>query len=97
MKSRTEYRERKMKYLINACFSWAKKSEEERAWYASRGMPKDVYIRKHSRNNRRLDRLHQYIKKHGILPIPIRKRIRKGKFPVCNEIRDHSPDDMPKR
>lgn len=67
MKSRTEYRERKMKYLINACFSWARMSEEERAWYANRGIPKDVYMRKHSRNNRRIDRWNYYVKKHGII------------------------------
>jgi hypothetical protein len=67
MKSRTEYRERKMKYLINACFSWARMSEEERAWYANRGIPKDVYIRKCSRSTRRLDRWCHYVKKHGII------------------------------
>lgn len=65
MKSRAEYRERKMKYMINACFLWAGLSEEERALYTNRGMPKHVYIRKHSRYNRRLDRLYRYIKKHG--------------------------------
>lgn len=67
MKSRTEYRERKMKYLINACFSWARMSEEERAWYANRGIPKDVYIRKCSRSTRRLDHWCHYVKKHGII------------------------------
>ena len=79
MKSRTEYRERKMKYLINACFSWARMSEEKHAWYASRGMPKDVYIRKCSRSTRRMDRWHQYVKKHGI--IINGERIRRGKLP----------------
>ena len=67
MKSRTEYRERKMKYAIDACFSWARMSEEERAWYANRGIPKDVYIRKCSRSIRRLDRWCHYVKKHGII------------------------------
>ena len=79
MKSRTEYLERKMKYLIDACFSWARLSEEEQAWYTSRGMPKHVYIRKRSRNNRRMDRRYQYIKKHGI--ITNGKRIRRGELP----------------
>lgn len=65
MKSRAEYRERKMKYMIDACFSWAGMSEEERALYTNRGVPKHVYIRKHSRYNRRLDRLYYYIRKHG--------------------------------
>lgn len=79
MKSRAEYRERKMKYAIDACFSWARMSEEERAWHASRGMPKDVYIRKCSRNTRRLDRWCHYVKKHGI--IINGERIRRGKLP----------------
>lgn len=69
MKSKAEYRKRKMKYIIDACFSWAKMPEEERAWYSDRGMLKDVYIRKHARDKRRLDRLHHYIKKHGMLPL----------------------------
>ena len=83
MKSKAEYRERRIKYLINACFSWARLSEEERAWYASRGMPKDVYIRKCSRSNRRRDRSYQYFKKHGIIANV--KRIRRGEFPEIKE------------
>lgn len=79
MKSRTEYRERRIKYIINACFSWARMSEEEHAWYASRGMPKDVYIRKCSRSTRRMDRWYQYVKKHGI--IINGERIRRGELP----------------
>lgn len=79
MKSKAEYRERKMKYMDDTCFSWARMSEEQRAWYANRGMSKDMYIRKYSRNHRRLDRLHQYVKKHCILPLG--KRIGKGELP----------------
>ena len=79
MKSRTEYRKRKMKYIIDACFSWARLSAEERAWYARRGIPKDAYIRKCSRSIRRLDRSYQYIKKHGI--IVNGKRIGRGELP----------------
>lgn len=79
MKSKAEYRERKMKYMDDACFSWAEKSKEERAWYANRGMPKDVYIRKCSRSTRRMDRWYQYVKKHGI--IINGERIRRGELP----------------
>lgn len=79
MKSRTEYRKREMKYIINACFSWASLSAEEQAWYASKGISMDAYMRKHSRNNRRIDRWNYYVKKHGI--ITNGKRIRGGKFP----------------
>ena len=67
MKSRTEYRERKMKYLINACFSWARLSKEKQALYTSKGISMDAYMRKHSRNNRRIDRWNYYVKKHGII------------------------------
>lgn len=83
MKSRAEYRKRKMKYIINACFSWARLSEVERAWYASRGIPKDVYIRKCARSNRRMDRSYQYTKKHGI--IANGKRIRRSELPEIKE------------
>lgn len=79
MKSRMEYRKRRINYMVGACFSWARLSEAERAWYARRGISKDAYIRKCSRSNRRLDRLYQYTKKHGI--IVNGKRIRGGKFP----------------
>lgn len=67
MKSKAEYRERRIKYMINACFSWARMSEEEQAWYASRGISRDVYIRKCSRSTRRMDRWYQYVKKHSII------------------------------
>lgn len=83
MKSKAEYRERRIKYMINACFSWARLSEEERAWYASRGISRDAYIRKHSRSNRRRDRSYQYFKKHGIIANV--KRIRRGELPEIKE------------
>lgn len=69
MKSRTEYRERKMKYMLDACFSWARLSKEKQALYASKGISMDTYMRKYSRDKRRIDRLHHYIKKHGMLPL----------------------------
>nr|DAK55670.1 MAG TPA: hypothetical protein [Caudoviricetes sp.] len=79
MKSRAEYRERRIKYMIEACFSWGRMSEEERAWHASRGISRDVYIRKCSRSTRQMDRWCQYVKKHGI--IINGERIRRGKLP----------------
>lgn len=78
MKSRAEYRKRKMKSQIDAYFSWAGLSEEERAWYVSVGMPKDAYIGKCSRIIRHLDRAYQYVKKHGV--IVNGRRIRKSEL-----------------
>lgn len=78
MKSKAEYRKRKTKSRIDAYVSWAVLLEEERAWYASVGMPKDAYIAKCSRTIRHLDRAYQYIKKHGI--IVDGKRIRKSEL-----------------
>lgn len=69
MKSKAEYRERGTKYMIDACFSWARLSKEKQAWYASKGISMDAYMRKYSRDKRRIDRLHHYIKKHGMLPL----------------------------
>lgn len=79
MKSKAEYRERGTKYMIEACFSWARLSKEKQALYASKGISMDAYMRKHSRNNRRIDRWNYYVKKHGI--IINGKRIRRGKLP----------------
>ena len=83
MKSRMEYLERKMKYMLDACFSWARLSKEERAWYTSKGITRRMYIQKYSRNNCRIDRWNYYVKKHGFFING--KRIRKGESPEIRE------------
>ena len=76
MKSRMEYLERQMKYMLDGCFSWARLSKEERAWYTNKGITRRAYIQKYSRNNRRMDRWIYYVKKHGFFING--KRIRKS-------------------
>lgn len=83
MKSRMEYQERQMKYMLDACFSWARLSKEEQAWYTSKGMTMHMYMQKYSRNNRRIDRWSYYVKKHGFFING--KRIRKSELSKIKE------------